>query len=143
MKEILLGILLVIQGGIDFKYKEIPLWISLLGAIVGLGFCIVEEGSWESVLIACIPGCLSLLFSKITREVIGYGDSILLVVMGFFMPLEKLLSITMLAVCIAGVVALVLLIIFQKKGKEDIPFIPFLGMAYWTEYVIALGEKVL
>lgn len=143
MKELILGILLMTQGGFDFKYKEIPLWISALGGLIGIGICIAEERDWTSILIACIPGLLCLLFSRLTKEVIGYGDGILLLVMGIYLPLEKLLSIVMLAFCIAGIVALALLVFFQKRGKEEIPFIPFLSIAYVMGYLITLGEMRL
>lgn len=143
MKEIIFGILLGIQGFIDLKYREIPLWISLLGAGIGMAFCIEEERTIVSIFLACIPGIIVLVFSKFTKEVIGYGDGILLLVMGTYLPIEKLLSIGMLAFTIAGIVALVLLVIFRKKGSYEIPFIPFLSLAYIMEYFISLGEKGL
>lgn len=143
MKEIVLGILLGVQGCIDLKYKEIPLWLSLLGAGVGVGFCIEEERTLVSIFLACIPGIVALLFSKLSKEVMGYGDGILLVVMGIYLPLEKLLSIGMLAFGIAGIVALALLVVFQKKGNYKIPFVPFLTLAYVLEYFITIGETGL
>lgn len=143
MKEIILGILLGVQGCIDLKYKEIPLWLSILGAGIGVWFCIEEERAFVSVFLACVPGVIALLFSKFTKEVMGYGDGILLVVMGIYLPLEKLLSIGMLAFGIAGIVALALLVIFRKKGNYKIPFIPFLSLAYALEYFIVVGETRL
>lgn len=143
MKELLLGILLGIQGYLDFRNKEIPLWISSLGAGVGVVFCIVEEREVMNILISCLPGIFALMFSKLTREVMGYGDSILLLVMGIYLPLEELLSIGMLAFGIAGIVALILLVFFQKRGREEIAFVPFLSIAYALEYLIRLGENGL
>ena len=130
MKEMVLGIVLGIQAGIDWKWKEIPLWLSLVGIAGGIVFCIQEERAWTSVLIACIPGGISLLFSRFTGEVIGYGDGILFLMLAFYLSLEEILSVGMVAFSIAGVVALVLLLVFHKKGKERIAFIPFLSLAY-------------
>ncbi len=139
MKELVLGIWLGIQGCVDFKYKEIPLWFSIFGAIIGIVFCVVEERELGSVVLSCVPGVAALVFSKLTKEVIGYGDGIVLIVMGIFLSLEHLLSIVMAAFSIAGIVALVLLVIFRKKGNHRIPFIPFLSLAYGIECLIKLG----
>lgn len=143
MKEIILGILLGIQGCIDLKYKEIPLWLSLLGGGVGIIFGVIEGRDIEELLLACILGIGTLMFSKITKEVIGYGDGILLVVMGTYLSVEELLSVVMLAFGIAGIVALVLLVVFRKNGRYEIPFVPFLSLAYAVEYFIVLGEVKL
>jgi len=130
-----------IQGCIDLKYKEIPFVVSLAGAVIGMGFCIGEGRAFESILLACIPGIAALLFAKISNEMMGYGDGILFVVMGIYLSWEKLVEVSMLAFVIAGVVALVLLVVFQKKGSFKIPFVPFLGLAYGLECLIELGGK--
>lgn len=135
MKEVVFAIWLGIQGCLDFKYKEIPIWLSLLGGGIGVLFCVIEERNIRNMLIACVPGIIVLIFSWITKEVIGYGDGMVLLVMGAYMPIAQILSIGMLAFCLAGIVALILLVLFRKKGKEQIPFIPFLFIAYGLEYV--------
>ena len=139
MKEIVLGIWLVVQGGIDYKHKEIPLWISILGGVIGVFFCIIEKRSFSSVLSACILGVLMLGFSWLTKEVIGYGDGIILIVMGLYLTISQLISIGMMAFCVAGVVALLLLVLFKKNGSYRIPFIPFLAIAYGIQYLIEHG----
>ena len=130
MKAWILGIWLGIQGCIDFKYKMIPLWLSVVGAVLGAGFCIMEKRDVESILWALVPGILAMIFSKLTNEVMGYGDGITLMVLGVFLPLERIVSIGMLAFVIAGVAALFLLVVFRKKGSYRIPFVPFLAVAY-------------
>lgn len=139
MKEIVLGIWLGIQGGLDLKYKEIPLWLALFGGIAGLVFCIIERRTLGEVVLSCLPGVIALVFSKVTKEVMGYGDGIVFLVMGIYLSLEQLLAIGMLAFLIAGVVALILLVFFRKKRNYRIPFLPFLCIAYGIEYWIAKG----
>ncbi|MBR3812080.1 MAG: prepilin peptidase [Agathobacter sp.] len=139
MKEIILGIWLGVQGGIDLKYKEIPLWFVIVGGIGGIVFCILEGRVPMEVVLACLPGALALVFSKLTKEVMGYGDGIVFLVMGIYLSLERLLAIGMLAFLIAGVVALVLLVVFRKKGNYRIPFLPFLFLAYELDFFIGKG----
>ena len=43
MKEIVLGIWLLIQAGVDFRHKEISVKLSLVGIVMGLVFCVFER----------------------------------------------------------------------------------------------------
>ncbi|MBQ2900481.1 MAG: prepilin peptidase [Agathobacter sp.] len=142
MKEIILGIWLGIQGVMDFKYKEIPLWFTLLGGVVGIVICVREERTVFEVLVSCLPGLVVIFFSWMTKEIIGFGDGIVLLVMGFYLSLSQVLSVGMFAVFIAGIVALILLTVFQKGGSYRIPFIPFLTLAYGIDYLIRIGENM-
>ena len=139
MKELIFGIWIGIQGCIDYKYKEIPLWLSLLGGGIGVIFCIYEGREWTNILLACVPGILALVFSFFTQEVMGYGDGIVFVVMGIFMSVSQILSIGMIAFILAGVVALALLVVFRKRGNYQIPFIPFLAVAYGIDCISKWG----
>ena len=126
----------------DFKYKEIPLWFTLLGGVVGIVICVREERTVFEVLVSCLPGLVVIFFSWMTKEIIGYGDGIVLLVMGFYLSLSQVLSVGMFAVFIAGIVALILLTVFQKRGSYRIPFIPFLTLAYGIDYLIRIGENM-
>lgn len=143
MKMIILGIWLGILAWIDGRYKEIPMWFTLLGGITGVGFCIWEVRPVEEIVISCLPGILAIVFAGLTREVMGYGDGIVVGILGLFWPIRRLLSIGMTAFVLAGVVALVLLVVFQKKGNYRIPFIPFLCAAYGIDICVKLGEEML
>lgn len=143
MKEIILGVWLGILGCVDFKWKEIPLWFSVVGGVIGIVSCVVEEREILDVLISCLPGVLSIGVSWLTKEMIGYGDGIVLLMMGVYLPISQLLSIGMLAFFIAGIVALILLTAGRKKGSYRMPFIPFLSVAYGLECAMKIGERVL
>ena len=140
MKEIILGIWLGLQSYLDFKYKEIPVWLSIVGAVFGIIFCLLEKRQVLPVLLSLLPGICALLFSWITKEIMGYGDGVVLFVLGIYMPLKQLLSTGMLAFGLAGLVALVLLVVFRKNGRYRIPFVPFLGIAFIMEKLIVIGE---
>ena len=141
MKEIFLGIWLGIQSIFDLKYKEIPIGLSILGSLIGIGFCVFEKRSITDVILSCLPGLFAIAFSWISKEMMGYGDGIVLIVMGIYLPISQMLSIGIQAFTIAGVVALMLLVVFQKKGKYRLPFIPFLGLAYGCEVLIRWGNR--
>jgi leader peptidase (prepilin peptidase)/N-methyltransferase len=143
IKVIIVGIWLSVLGWIDCKHKEIPMWLAMLGGVIGIGFCIWEGRSIEGIVLSCLPGILTLVFSRLTKEVIGYGDGIVMGILGLFWKIGQLLSIGMTAFVLAGMVALVLLVVFQKKGSSRMPFIPFLCVAYGIDIWARFGEGIL
>ena len=135
MKEIILLICLIIQGVIDWKYKRIPICLSVLGGCIGVAFCVLQERPMVNIVVACMPGVLMLCFSKITKEVLGYGDGIVFIMMGLYLSIEKIIAIGLLAFFIAGITALILLVFFHKKGSYQIAFLPFLSVAYIMDFL--------
>lgn len=143
MKVIIVGVWLGVLGWLDGRYKEIPMWFTLLGGISGIGFCIWEGRAIESIVLSCLPGIVAVIFSRLTKEVMGYGDGIVVGILGLFLPISQLLAVGMSAFILAGVVALVLLVVFQKKGSYRIPFIPFLCVAYGIDILTRFGGEIL
>lgn len=139
IKMILTTALLSIQTYWDLRFKEIPLWVSLLGAAIGTGLSLWEGRSVLDILIALIPGIICLVLAKISREAIGYGDGILLLSLGSMCSISKLLSTCFWGTAFAGIVAMVLLIVFHKKGCYQIPFVPFLLLGWLMETIFSGG----
>ena len=122
--DIFTGVYLLIEGLRDFRTKEISLWGSLGVGFVGLLYSISVERAWMSIILAEIPGIICLLISFCTRQSVGYGDGIL----------EDLLIICTIAIGFAGLMGLVLLVVFRKSGKYEIPFVPFLFIGWFLFY---------
>lgn len=139
MKECILGVVLLIQGLIDLKHKEIPILVSVMGAVVGIGICILEKREIGSLLLAILPGIVALLFARMSHEALGYGDGVLFVVMGIYLSLENVLEIALIAFGMAGVWALILITICRKERSYQIPFVPFLTSAYGVWLITKIG----
>ncbi len=139
IKLIVIGIVLMIQTVFDIKWKKIPLLVTGGGAIVGIVLLWVEKAPIAEVLMALFPGVCSLLFSRVSREALGYGDGFLLCMMGLFYSLEELLLLLMIASAFAVIVAFVLLIFFHKDRKYEIAFVPFLLIVYVIDYLMKIG----
>lgn len=128
--EVMAGVCLFIQSIWDIKRKEIPLWISL-----GLGGCsffysLCCQRAWSSFLLALIPGVLCLVVAFLTKQAIGYGDGILLCALAMLYPLEELVEFVFIAVFVAGMVGLMIIIVFRKNRTYEIAFVPFLFLAW-------------
>lgn len=129
----ILGAVLAIQSIYDIRKKQIPLLVTLLGSLVGFILWIIAGNITWMRLSAFLPGMVCLLFAKISREAIGYGDGLILCMMGIYLEIDKLISLCLWAFLFAGLVALFLLVFGKKKGKQEIPFIPFLLIAFGVE----------
>lgn len=117
----------------DLKEKRISLLVTGVYALIGVGYQIINKqmGSW--MVVSLIPGLLVLAFAKLTREKIGYGDGFLLLSLGCYLNIEEMVLVCMIAVCLAGVIALILLVFFHKGRDYAIPFVPFLLCGYVME----------
>lgn len=128
--DIMAGICLLIQSVWDIRTKKIPLWISLCFGGCSFLYSIGCHRDWLGFLFALVPGVVCFVLGYWTREAIGYGDAMLLCALGMLYSLEEILFICVAAVMLAGVAGLILLIVFQKNGKYQIPFVPFLWMGW-------------
>lgn len=142
--NIMTGICLLIQGIWDIRTKEIPMWISLCLGGCSFLYSVCNEREWMSIGLALIPGVVCLILGYVTRQAVGYGDGILICALGMFYSVEELLAICMIAIFFAGIVGLVLLVAFKKKGSYEIPFVPFLFAGWFVQYVInQVGGQIL
>lgn len=119
----------------DWKEKQISLWkIFIYGGTVLL----IEAGKaalgernfsdlWIKIMCGSLPGLFFLLLSKATREQIGYGDGLLLLILGSSLGFWKVLEVLSAALCMVFFRAVYLLLCHRKK--ERIAFIPFLFLS--------------
>ena len=131
IKEIVLLAGLGIMSVEDIRKKGIKrLWLIGLG-IVGLIFTIADaEILCVSFLLRFVPGVVFVLLAWATREQIGMGDALLILVMGWYLNAIELVDVCLLAFFIAGLVALVLLVVLKKSKKFELPMVPFIFAGY-------------
>lgn len=121
-------IILAVQSYWDLRYREIPTMVTLCGMLMGISYCLVAKRTLTEVFGAMVIGGIILLIGRVTREAVGYGDGLLLCMMGFFYTAEQLWGICISAFFLAGMVSIFLVVVFHKKGSYKIPFVPFLLM---------------
>ena len=101
-------------------------------------YCWAEGGTGLAALFTgLVPGILFLFLSFVTRQGIGYGDSILILLLGASVGIEAELEILLLAFALSGIWAVALL--FRKKGnvQQEFPFVPFLLAGAVLEMIFA------
>lgn len=127
---------LVINTILDVKFKKISIRVTVIYGLLGIVFQIVKQtvGLW--MLSSLFPGLIAILLARVTGEKIGYGDGLLILAMGCYFTISELSYICMTAVCMAGVVALLFLVVLKKSKDYAIPFVPFLFWGYVLECLI-------
>lgn len=129
-----LGILLV-SSIFDIKWKRIPVMILLLSGIWSLLYLVINaigHGVGEILgesIVAILPGAGLLILSFLTEKKVGYGDGILLALLGMLQGLGKVLLVFCVGLFLQSLLAVVLLLIRKADKQTCIPFIPFLFAA--------------
>ena len=86
--------------------------------------------STGEIIAGILAGAFFLLISKLTKESFGYGDSILIVIMGAFLGFWSLMSVLFMAFFMAGLFSVIMLLKTKFHKKSKFPFITFLMAAY-------------
>ena len=134
--------MLAIQSVWDWRYRQIPIAVTLAGGVMGLLLSMMRERSLMDLCMGMVPGLVCLGLGWITREAIGYGDGFLLCAMGMYKSLEDIVGIIVLASSLAGILGMVLIILCKKKGKDQIPFVPFLLVGAVVYMMLQQGAEL-
>ncbi|MDO4452173.1 MAG: prepilin peptidase [Lachnospiraceae bacterium] len=115
----------------DLRTKRIPIWLLGVGAVGTFLFLLsCNKVDLCSVLGGIGIGGICLVISKVTGEALGYGDSLLICLLGSYAGFINALWTVTVAFGLAGIFSL---IFFMGKGgykRRTIPFIPFLTISY-------------
>lgn len=124
------GAYLGVLSVLDIRHRRLPVWFLAVGGALVLGvriFCVPLD------IISAAGGAVGILFllvSKVTQEGVGYGDSLLILVMGIYLGFWNLLGVLTGAFLLSAVFAGVVLVRFGWKRSTGFPFVPFLTAAY-------------
>ena len=127
---------------IDIRTRKIPIWLLSAGGVMAIVMQIwksLKGASISPILIVsgATVGIVFLGISKITREAFGYGDGIVILILGICLGLWDLLIVLMISFLGASLIAILLLVWNKGAKKQSMPFIPFLCIGYVA--VILMG----
>ncbi len=131
---VLLGVACVF----DLVYKKIPFLLIICGGAIG-GVVIAANGfEGRSLCYALIPGMLLLLTAFLTGEKVGYGDGMLLLVLGLLEGAGECLGDLLIGLFLVIVFAILLLILGRKEKNTMVPFAPFLMVAHTVRFLVGI-----
>ena len=124
-------ILLGIAGVMDWKKREVPVWLLILisAAVFPITICCNSVNIWYRLSGAAL-GLTFFLVSRVTKEAVGYADSWLILILGIHLGIFLALQVLFAASLMAAVVAVFYLWKRNWRRSETLPFIPFLVLAY-------------
>ncbi len=126
----------------DVRYRKVYGKVAAVYVVLAAGGWIVcGKKNLCELLLGLLPGAVCLSLSWITREALGYGDSMLILACGLSLGLWQCLSLSAIAFFLAGVWGAVLLIRHRGDRKRTFPFVPFLLAALFVlEFLQRLGK---
>ena len=125
------GIYLIILSVMDIKRRKLKLTVLLSGVLfIPAGVLCRNEIPAAFLLAGGAVGTVFLAVSKVTEEAFGYGDSVLILIMGGFLGFWDILALLTGAFILAAAFSLVLLIRSRFQRKDTFPFVTFLTAAY-------------
>ena len=131
--NVIMGVYLISLSYSDMKRRKLSVGVIVLGFLSALVFqAITGIESWRAAG-GILTGFLFMGISRLTEEKIGYGDSLLIIVLGTFLGMWKLLILLLGAFGLAAAVSILLMIKRKFTRKSMIPFVPFLTVAYMGE----------
>lgn len=119
----------------DIKKKQVSVMVCLLFVLTGLVFNVISmnelkeiRGLWKNLLFSMAPGVILFLLAMATKEKIGKGDGLVMIVMGILLGMERSVQILMLASLMSAFVAVLLIVVRKVRKNQEIPFVPFLAV---------------
>lgn len=140
---ILTGILLLWFAVSDFRKKEIPARHFIIGAAAGfLLICIRRENPAHFYIMALLPGMGMLILAFLTKDKMGYGDGIAVMILGMLRGLRLCLYALMAGLLLLLCFFFIVILLKKANKKTMLPFIPFLFLSWClTELLMAAGRE--
>lgn len=111
----------------DIKNKKISNTILIVGGV--LGFISLANNfaslKWECFL-AFLPGMLMIILACLSKEKIGYGDGICVLLIGMMEGYRRCVILVLLSLGLLFMFCVIALILKKVKKETRIPFLPFL-----------------
>ncbi len=119
----------------DLKEKQLSVKVLAgFGIIFLISSLIWENITPEQRIWNMLPGAAALFLAFLTKEQIGYGDGICLLIAGNLISCNVLLGAVMSGLILICICSVVLLIEKKADRKTTLPFLPFFmaGMVFQT-----------
>lgn len=130
---------------LDIASRKVPVKVLLVMALGAVGYHAVCRE--EEILVLAAGAAVGILFvfmSRVTKEGIGYGDSLGIFALGVYLGVWSLLEVLSGAFFLLAISAAALLAGKRMSRKYALPFYPFLtiGYALWMIGGAACGTSI-
>lgn len=143
LKYIVFLSLIIITGFIDLFEGIVPDHITLPGIAAGIIFSafLGRDSFLQAILGSTFMAVTFLAIIFLSRGGMGQGDVTLGAMIGSFLGLKFSIAAFVIAFVIGAVFGIFALIFLKKKGKDAIPFGPYLSIASYI--MVFYGYKII
>ena len=121
---------LLFSSFLDIRKREISIPVTLLFGLAGVVYSVRTGRTMTDYLILLGIGILILGGSVLTRGQVGMGDGWMLLALGCMLRMECYIQMACIGVLLAAAYSGVLMLVFRKNRKTEIPLVPFLLLGY-------------
>lgn len=121
---------LLFSSFLDIRKREISIPVTLLFGLAGVVYSVRTGRTMTDYLIPLGIGILILGGSVLTRGQVGMGDGWMLLALGCMLRMECYIQMACIGMLLAAAYSGVLMLIFRKNRKTEIPLVPFLLLGY-------------
>ncbi len=143
-KEILRALVLIMlafPAAADIRCKKFAILPPFLFFAAALALRLASQDCPLPELAAgALPGAGFLLLSRLSQGALGLGDAVLILFLGIICGFWEVFSILLLALTLSAAAGLFLMWKEKSGRKRQIPFVPFLLVAY---IIFCFGGDVL
>ena len=134
MCEIAQTVIMILMSGLsvwDILYQKFrkSIFLFILSLMIVCRLLAGKIYPMEMLLGAGI-GLIFIGISKMTKEALGYADSLLIVTLGILLGIKKLLLVLWIAFSLAAVFSAIGLLLKKFSRQLAFPFLPFLTISY-------------
>ena len=121
---------LLFSSFLDIRKREISIPVTLLFGLAGVVYSVRSGRTMTDYLIPLGIGILILGGSVLTRGQVGMGDGWMLLALGCMLRMECYIQMVCIGMLLAAAYSGVLMLVFRKNRKTEIPLVPFLLLGY-------------
>lgn len=121
---------LLFSSFLDIRKREISIPVTLLFGLAGVVYSARTGRTMTDYLIPLGIGILILGGSVLTRGQVGMGDGWMLLALGCMLRMECYIQMACIGMLLAAAYSGVLMLVFRKNRKTEIPLVPFLLLGY-------------
>lgn len=126
-----IALCLIAAGYRDFRTRRLSvLFLVGLSALVVLARAFFVKVSVSSAVFGVLIGAFFWVLSACTRQAIGYGDSWLITLLGFYLGGRSVIELILVASILSCLFAVGLCMLRGWNKKHTLPFVPFLAIGY-------------
>lgn len=114
----------------DYRKKRIPLVLPALGSAIALVMQLYAGTDAMEMCVSLIPGLVFVMISFLSGQKVGYGDGLMLCLLGLLLGIEMCTMITLISQFLVCFVMLFLFVLRRVKLTDQIPFLPFLLLGF-------------